>query len=439
MHKHFVALAALALCAVAAPAMAQSVNDENQVLLSQIQTDKRAIVLKTLALSDEESKAFIPIFDEYQAEQKKIADRAIATLDKFAANYDSMTEDAARDITREWIGIEDDRRLGGQRHANQFLGALSDPQTRPKQDSVLSPVGEQPLEPTRIVGFAHHDRGELGGVDGNRIARRGHRHEPRADSQCAARAAPRRPRAKGRARDHDGMTTRIFVSFGFRPGKMRKPQSGLVDEGIRLDFGKDGLGDADIGNAQRAAIEPPGQEKMAGLEAEERHRGGCANRGPPHLAGCAVDAARHVDRDNWQTRGIQGLDQLRELALDGPRKAGAKQRINDDVGPGEDSRPERLALAGKTASHGGSVVRQTCLVAVETEPDLVAALEQMAGGNEAVSTIVAGTAKHQNGFLIGKAARNLPGDGAARVLHQCHARHTALDDETVGTRHLFSG
>ena len=109
MHKHFVALAALALCAVAAPAMAQSVNDENQVLLSQIQTDKRAIVLKTLALSDEESKAFIPIFDEYQAEQKKIADRAIATLDKFAANYDSMTEDAARDILKEWFSIEDDR------------------------------------------------------------------------------------------------------------------------------------------------------------------------------------------------------------------------------------------------------------------------------------------------------------------------------------------
>src|SRR5262245_15355815 len=109
MHKHFVALAALAVCAVATPAMAQSVNDENQVLLSQIQTDKRAIVLKTLALSDAESKAFIPIFDEYQAEQKKIADRAMATLDKFAANYDSMTEDAARDILKEWFSIEDDR------------------------------------------------------------------------------------------------------------------------------------------------------------------------------------------------------------------------------------------------------------------------------------------------------------------------------------------
>ena len=109
MHKHFVALAALAACAVAAPVMAQTANDENQVLLSQIQTDKRAIVLKGLQLTPPESAAFTPIYDKYQAEQKKIADRALATLDKFAANYDSMTEDAAEGILKEWFGIEDDR------------------------------------------------------------------------------------------------------------------------------------------------------------------------------------------------------------------------------------------------------------------------------------------------------------------------------------------
>jgi hypothetical protein len=109
MHKHFVALAAFAACTVAGPVMAQSTTDENQVLLSQIQTDRRAIVLRGLQLSESESAAFIPIYDEYQAEQKKIADRTIATLDKFAANYDSMTEDAAKGILKDWIGLEDDR------------------------------------------------------------------------------------------------------------------------------------------------------------------------------------------------------------------------------------------------------------------------------------------------------------------------------------------
>jgi hypothetical protein len=109
MNKSFVVIAALAACAAAGPLAAQSVNDENQVLLSQIQTDKRAIVLRGLQLTDAESAAFIPIYDEYQAEQKKIADRTIATLDKFAANYDSMTDDAARGILKDWVGLEDSR------------------------------------------------------------------------------------------------------------------------------------------------------------------------------------------------------------------------------------------------------------------------------------------------------------------------------------------
>jgi hypothetical protein len=66
MNKSFVAIAALAVCAVSGQLSAQSTNDENKALLSQIQTDKRAIVLKGLELTASESAAFIPIYDEYE-------------------------------------------------------------------------------------------------------------------------------------------------------------------------------------------------------------------------------------------------------------------------------------------------------------------------------------------------------------------------------------
>src|SRR5262245_62690437 len=106
MKRPILAFAALAACAVAAPALAQSQNDENQALVSQIQTDKRAVVLRTLQLTDAQSSAFVPIYDEYQAERKKLADRSVALLNKFVSNYDSMTDDAARDILKDWFGIE---------------------------------------------------------------------------------------------------------------------------------------------------------------------------------------------------------------------------------------------------------------------------------------------------------------------------------------------
>ena len=127
MNKSFVAIAALAACAVAGPVAAQSTSDENQALLSQIRTDKRAIVLKGLQLTDAESAAFIPIYDEYEAERKQLADRTIALLDKFVANYDSMTDDAARGILKDWVSLEDSRLDLTKKYAKRFEKVLPAP------------------------------------------------------------------------------------------------------------------------------------------------------------------------------------------------------------------------------------------------------------------------------------------------------------------------
>ena len=127
MNKSFVAIAALAVCAVSGPLAAQSTNDENQALLSQIQTDKRAIVLKGLELTDSESAAFIPIYDEYEAERKQLADRTVALLDKFVANYESMTDDAARGILKDWLSLEDSRLDLTKKYAKRFEKVLPAP------------------------------------------------------------------------------------------------------------------------------------------------------------------------------------------------------------------------------------------------------------------------------------------------------------------------
>ena len=127
MNKTFVALAALAACAVAGPLAAQSINAEDQALLSQIQTDKRAIVLKGLELTASESAAFIPIYDEYEAERKQLADRTVALLDKFVANYESMTDDAARGILKDWLSLEDSRLDVTKKYAKRFEKVLPAP------------------------------------------------------------------------------------------------------------------------------------------------------------------------------------------------------------------------------------------------------------------------------------------------------------------------
>jgi hypothetical protein len=90
-------------------APAQSEVDERQQLLAQIQSDRRTIVLKTMALDETQVAAFTPVYDAYQDERKKLADRAVELLNLYASNYDSMTDDAAKDILKDWFAMQDDQ------------------------------------------------------------------------------------------------------------------------------------------------------------------------------------------------------------------------------------------------------------------------------------------------------------------------------------------
>ncbi len=109
--KNFkIALAATALLSVAAPfaAQAQSTYDDTQQLIAQIQADKRAVVLKAMALDDAQMTAFTPIYDAYQADRKKLMQRGVDLINAYSSNYDSMTDDAAKGLLKDWFALQDD-------------------------------------------------------------------------------------------------------------------------------------------------------------------------------------------------------------------------------------------------------------------------------------------------------------------------------------------
>jgi len=126
MKKLLIAVAALASLGAASQAPAQSANsvDEAEVLISQIQTDKRAVVLRTLELTDAQVAVFTPIYDQYQAEMKVLLERGGANLDKFAANFGSMTDDAAKAILKEALKIRDDRNAVMRNYAKKLEKVL---------------------------------------------------------------------------------------------------------------------------------------------------------------------------------------------------------------------------------------------------------------------------------------------------------------------------
>lgn len=124
---------AVALLAIACPLPAsaqdegvqvQSIRADEQMILSQIMTDKRTIYAQALQLTDEESRAFWPVYDEYEAKVKKIDDRFIRLVNDYAAKYPTMTDADARQMLAAKMKIDTERMNLQQAYTKKIAKAV---------------------------------------------------------------------------------------------------------------------------------------------------------------------------------------------------------------------------------------------------------------------------------------------------------------------------
>ena len=94
----------LALVAVAGTAFAQEGDNYNEKYVELLRTDVRAekvaIITEAMSFSDAQSGDFWPIYREYETELGKIYDERLALIKDFAANYESMTEEKAKELAK---------------------------------------------------------------------------------------------------------------------------------------------------------------------------------------------------------------------------------------------------------------------------------------------------------------------------------------------------
>jgi Spy/CpxP family protein refolding chaperone len=118
-----VALLVAALPNVAA-AQDRTLAADEQILLQQINTDKKAVFAANLGLTEEESAKFWPIFDQYQAKQKPLQDRFLANLNSFAAKYETLTDAEAAAMLQEKMSIEKQRDALRQEYTKKIAKVL---------------------------------------------------------------------------------------------------------------------------------------------------------------------------------------------------------------------------------------------------------------------------------------------------------------------------
>ena len=97
-----------------------------QLVRDQIKADKKALVAEAMDLTESEAKAFWPVYEEYQKELIKPTNRAVKMIKDYAENYQSMTNDVAKQLTDEFLAIQAEQQELREAYLPQFRKALPD-------------------------------------------------------------------------------------------------------------------------------------------------------------------------------------------------------------------------------------------------------------------------------------------------------------------------
>ena len=94
------------------------------VLLDTIRTNRKALVKVNLELTAEQSEAFWPIYERYQAELNPIADRMATLIDDYIANYRTLTNEHALQLIEDYNAAESDRLKVRRAYIDEFAKVL---------------------------------------------------------------------------------------------------------------------------------------------------------------------------------------------------------------------------------------------------------------------------------------------------------------------------
>ena len=182
---------------------------------------------------------------------------------------------------RERIGVEHHRALARRAPpAPARASAAPTPPPGPSTTALSRAIGQELRKLAGAIDRPHHDREVAAALTASASRGLSDRDEPRPGPQRAARREPRRAGVRLIARHHHGMAARVFVAAGLRHRKALGPERRRIGEDAAAGcVSSTRVRNADVGDLDRPAMQPPRQQQMAGLAAEERH--GLASPAPP--------------------------------------------------------------------------------------------------------------------------------------------------------------
>ena len=98
--------------------------DNMSILMEKIKADKKLLVAENMGLTDEESKNFWPLYDAYQKELEAIQMKYGKIIERYADQYQSMTDTEAKGFLDDYLKTEEEHLKTRQSSLVKFRGVL---------------------------------------------------------------------------------------------------------------------------------------------------------------------------------------------------------------------------------------------------------------------------------------------------------------------------
>jgi hypothetical protein len=118
-------LTSVALVATAAPSFAQSATDEIELIRVIIEAERKVVVATNMNLSDAESEAFWPVYNEFETAVRSVNDKRLKILIELSRNFEMLTDEQAADLLEEHFKFQQERVKVRKSYMKKFKKVLS--------------------------------------------------------------------------------------------------------------------------------------------------------------------------------------------------------------------------------------------------------------------------------------------------------------------------
>jgi hypothetical protein len=109
MYPFLIVLVAMLTVFIVSPMAQEKPADNMQLVREKIQTDKKLFIAQNMNLTESEAKVFWPVYENYQKDLAKLVDKTVKLVENYAANYQTMTEEAAKELINGYLALEGER------------------------------------------------------------------------------------------------------------------------------------------------------------------------------------------------------------------------------------------------------------------------------------------------------------------------------------------